>query len=250
MDPRGRLRLNIKKFVKKFQKLSRKSRITDLSKFIAEFCFLSNEHGPCAERHMKWYYDRTDGICKQFQYGGCEGNGNRFQSKEECDYRCGEVQGTFISRFLNKQVYQIFVSVDPCTMPKVVGPCNDVVKQFYYEPRTDTCEEFEYSGCVGNKNRFEDQSSCETKCRQRSRPSDVNETSPDVSTGVLPISPICLAELDVGSCNGAITAYYYDTLTKNCQAFIYSGCEGNANRFQTEEQCQRLCGRFRNQGIT
>lgn len=28
------------------------------------------------------------GRCGQFAYGGCEGNGNRFSSEEECEYVC------------------------------------------------------------------------------------------------------------------------------------------------------------------
>lgn len=136
-------------------------------------------------------------------------------------------------------------------MPKVVGPCNGFVKQFYYERRTDTCEEFEYSGCAGNKNRFQDRDSCEAKCRRRPEQPPSNETSTisPVPTQVLPTSQICLAPVDAGPCDGDVTAYYYDSSSKSCQAFIYGGCKGNANRFQTEEQCERLCGRFQGQGI-
>ena len=28
-----------------------------------------------------------------------------------------------------------------------------------------------------------------------------------------------------------------------------AGCEGNANRYETEEQCERQCGKFKNQDI-
>lgn len=34
----------------------------------------------------------------------------------------------------------------------------------------------------------------------------------------------------------------------NCQAFVYGGCEGNANRFESTEQCERHCGEFLGQG--
>lgn len=65
-----------------------------LSWIISEFCFLPDEHGPCSENQIKWFYDSRDGICKQFRYGGCQSNGNNYNTREECEYRCGEIQGT------------------------------------------------------------------------------------------------------------------------------------------------------------
>ncbi|XP_074105077.1 proteoglycan-like sulfated glycoprotein papilin isoform X3 [Cotesia typhae] len=203
--------------------------------FSPAMCFLPDEHGPCRDEQVKWFYDSRDGICKQFRYGGCASNGNKFESREECEYRCGEVQ-------------------DLCSMPKVVGPCSGSIIQFYYNHETDTCEEFEYSECGGNKNRFPDNASCESKCKRRRPPppppppvpeSQASTSRPD--SDILPNSPICLAPVDAGPCNSEITAYYYDPQTQACQAFIYGGCEGNANRFQSEEQCERLCGRFQGQ---
>lgn len=126
--------------------------------------------------------------------------------------------------------------------------------QFYYDHETDTCEEFEYSECGGNKNRFQDHESCESKCkRRRPPPPPPPVPEPQASTSIplseiVPNSPICLAPVDAGPCNSEITAYYYDPQSQACQAFIYGGCEGNANRFQSEEQCERLCGRFQGQG--
>lgn len=134
-------------------------------------------------------------------------------------------------------------------MPKIVGPCSGSVSQYYYDRKTDTCEEFEYSGCAGNRNRFQDRDSCESKCRRRPPPPVQSVTSaPQSPSEIVPSSAICSAPVDAGPCNNDITAYYYDSQTRSCQAFIYGGCEGNANRFQSEEQCERLCGRFQGQG--
>jgi hypothetical protein len=138
---------------------------------------------------------------------------------------------------------------DSCTLPKVIGPCSGFVKQFYYDHRSDSCYEFDYSGCEGNKNRFQDKESCERKCRQQ--PSAVTPSIPQVLTTVPPMepkSPICLVPVNYGDCDNSITAYYYDAEHQMCQAFVYGGCGGNANRFQTEEQCERLCGKFHGQG--
>lgn len=137
-------------------------------------------------------------------------------------------------------------------MPRVAGPCNESVPQFYYDRRADACYQFSYSGCQGNKNRFNDLRTCEQRCRKR-RPEPPTAaptpTAPPTRPAVqTPQLEACLETADPGPCYAQIPAYYYDRKNQACQAFIYGGCEGNANRFETEEQCQRLCGTFRNQG--
>ena len=34
---------------------------------------------------------------------------------------------------------------------------------------------------------------------------------------------------------------YFDNSEKRCMPFYYGGCEGNDNRFDTNEDCQRSC---------
>ena len=34
-----------------------------------------------------------EGYCQQFWFGGCDGNGNRFDSKEACEQRCVKSEG-------------------------------------------------------------------------------------------------------------------------------------------------------------
>ena len=36
----------------------------------------------------RYYFDSADGTCKQFYFGGCEGNDNNFRSLETCQSRC------------------------------------------------------------------------------------------------------------------------------------------------------------------
>lgn len=51
-------------------------------------CSHDRDIGPCRGRFRKWYYERRTRSCKEFTFGGCEGNGNRFSSKEECETVC------------------------------------------------------------------------------------------------------------------------------------------------------------------
>ena len=38
-----------------------------------------------------------------------------------------------------------------------------------------------------------------------------------------------------------VTRYYYDMRTSSCKAFVYSGCDGNANNFESLNDCESRC---------
>ena len=44
--------------------------------------------GPCKALFIKWYYNAALKTCMEFNYGGCGGNGNRYDSKESCEKSC------------------------------------------------------------------------------------------------------------------------------------------------------------------
>ncbi|BFZ04339.1 hypothetical protein BsWGS_07379 [Bradybaena similaris] len=51
----------------------------------------------------------------------------------------------------------------------------------------------------------------------------------------------CTLEPVEGNCKGHIERYYYDITAAKCQLFIYGGCQGNGNNFETVEACQATC---------
>ena len=44
-----------------------------------------------------------------------------------------------------------------------------------------------------------------------------------------------------GPCNEYLTRYFFNTKTKNCDAFVYGGCGGNENMFLTRKECIQQC---------
>ena len=44
--------------------------------------------GPCRAAHKRWTFDKKKEVCREFTYGGCLGNGNRFKSMAECEATC------------------------------------------------------------------------------------------------------------------------------------------------------------------
>uniref|UniRef100_UPI00398F02EA collagen alpha-1(XXVIII) chain-like n=1 Tax=Pristiophorus japonicus TaxID=55135 RepID=UPI00398F02EA len=57
--------------------------------------------------------------------------------------------------------------------------------------------------------------------------------------------PACDEPLDQGSCRNYVIKWYYDTAANSCAQFWYGGCEGNRNRFQTQDECQVKCLQFK-----
>ncbi|CAD6198174.1 unnamed protein product [Caenorhabditis auriculariae] len=52
---------------------------------------------------------------------------------------------------------------------------------------------------------------------------------------------ICQEEKAVGQCGGNFPRYWYSNETQRCERFIYTGCKGNRNQFETEEGCKQAC---------
>ncbi|XP_076643915.1 spondin-1 isoform X2 [Halictus rubicundus] len=55
---------------------------------------------------------------------------------------------------------------------------------------------------------------------------------------------ICSEPVKKGTCNGNILRAYFDKQAVRCRLFSYSGCNGNRNNFQTEQECMSVCGDF------
>ncbi|KAK3601365.1 hypothetical protein CHS0354_037680 [Potamilus streckersoni] len=45
-----------------------------------------------------------------------------------------------------------------------------------------------------------------------------------------------------GPCLAYIRSWYYNSLTRRCEQFVYGGCGGNDNNFQSRWQCYNACG--------
>ncbi|XP_042237860.1 papilin-like isoform X4 [Homarus americanus] len=198
--------------------------------FNTEYCFLKHQQGTCRDLQAYWHYASEDGVCKQFLYGGCEGNENRFSTRQECEGKCSEAQ-------------------DVCGLPMVVGPCNGSYKQYYYEVSTDECYEFDFGGCLGNKNRFDTVRLCQQRCKKNQAvlTTAYPDTYPEVDE--LVVEEPCKQPVDPGPCRAAIPSWYFDPEQERCIGFSYGGCEGNANRFQSVEFCERQCGKYRREDV-
>uniref|UniRef100_A0A131XQW5 Putative chymotrypsin inhibitor n=1 Tax=Hyalomma excavatum TaxID=257692 RepID=A0A131XQW5_9ACAR len=54
--------------------------------------------------------------------------------------------------------------------------------------------------------------------------------------------PLCSLPPVQGTCRGFFPSFYFDSSSGTCREFVYGGCKGNANRFESFQQCTRVCG--------
>ncbi|CAL1266760.1 unnamed protein product [Larinioides sclopetarius] len=178
-------------------------------KIPTEVCGLPKDSGPCRNFSVMWYFDVNYGSCSRFWYGGCDGNGNKFATTEECENTCVKPDGP-----------------EACLLPKTVGSCNEKIPLWYYDAGSESCESFTYGGCLGNNNRFVTKEACEQKC--------IN-LQPQVPVNV------CELSKDEGPCDKPTIQWYYNKENSRCEQFYYGGCKGNANRFETRRECEKSC---------
>ncbi|KAJ0070562.1 hypothetical protein NL108_016154 [Boleophthalmus pectinirostris] len=51
----------------------------------------------------------------------------------------------------------------------------------------------------------------------------------------------CQLSVDAGTCDEAHRRYYFNSATRRCQSFIFSGCGGNNNNFVSRRLCFKKC---------
>lgn len=56
-----------------------------------------------------------------------------------------------------------------------------------------------------------------------------------------PLHTFCAMKAEEGPCKAMIWSYYFNMYTHQCEQFVYGGCRGNENRFDTLEECRKTC---------
>lgn len=234
-------------------------------------CFKAPEVGNCQNYVARWYFDTKESRCRQFYWGGCGGNANNFADEQACLSRCErqlpppprqepprqeqprqeeprqeeprreeprqqdprreeprqeqpirEPPREQTERPQQQRPLEPFRS-EHCFLPTDQGECNEVVGKYYYNSEEGVCDVFAYGGCGGNQNNFRSLRECEDSCGQVQDPCELR--------------PL------YGRCDQNITKYYYDSRSSECVPFTYSGCGGNRNNFEDENECRRYCQR-------
>ncbi|XP_041354613.1 carboxypeptidase inhibitor SmCI-like [Gigantopelta aegis] len=149
----------------------------------------------------RWFFNPDSGVCEAFTNYGCSGVYSIFGKNE------------FVHESACKQKCI-------CTKPLDTGRGDQHITSFAFNEQDKRCEEFSYKGEGGNANRFATSEDCMDKC-------------------------LCGLEAQNGdgmmSCLAYFPTYVYNKNENLCKKFIYGGCGGNSNRFDTKEACSATC---------
>lgn len=55
----------------------------------------------------------------------------------------------------------------------------------------------------------------------------------------------CLQPSKIGMCRAAFPRFFFDATSGSCESFLYGGCGGNENNFETKKACQHSCSGLR-----
>uniref|UniRef100_A0A671X051 BPTI/Kunitz inhibitor domain-containing protein n=1 Tax=Sparus aurata TaxID=8175 RepID=A0A671X051_SPAAU len=171
-------------------------------------CLLRQDTGGCQEYTEMWSFDNDRGRCTRFWYSGCGGNKNRFVTKKDCE--------------------------KTSSLLKLPLTCQ-YRRPWFFDKDIGACSPFWYGGCGGNTNRFNTENECFRTCvficLQYKTMFCVSRLLPDA----------CFLQQDQGGCQNYTMVWFYDTKQNECSRFWYGGCDGNENRFTTQEECEHLC---------
>jgi hypothetical protein len=197
-------------------KVKARAAIIDSEDSDEDACNLGPEVGPCKARLSRFYYDSSTKKCTQFFYGGCNGNENNFNTTEECENKC-------VSNRTSKSI---------CELDVDSGPCEAFIERYHFDKNVGKCEKFIYGGCQGNANNFGTIDECQQTCANQT----IHLNGMKEENAI-----VCEQESETGPCKGLFRRYYYDVKAGTCQQFIYGGCDGNPNNFETYDSCQEFC---------
>uniref|UniRef100_A0A914I531 BPTI/Kunitz inhibitor domain-containing protein n=1 Tax=Globodera rostochiensis TaxID=31243 RepID=A0A914I531_GLORO len=168
----------------------------------------NNECGESGGR--RFYYDANTKRCQPFAYGGCAGNGNRFDSMAQCRQKCANFEPVQGNAGGGEEGHHMVLPVPKCSGG--VRAAVDAADAHVIECPGEKCPE-------GYK--------CEGKnCCPAAK------------------KIVCNIEYDTGryAFQGSHTPrYFYKKEVDNCLLFTYYGALGNGNNFENYNDCIKYC---------
>uniref|UniRef100_A0A673CKZ3 Serine peptidase inhibitor, Kunitz type 1 a n=1 Tax=Sphaeramia orbicularis TaxID=375764 RepID=A0A673CKZ3_9TELE len=183
-----------------------------------DHCMVPMKIGPCRGSFPRWHYNAASEKCEQFSFGGCRGNHNNYLTLEECANACYGTEKT--GRGLPIPTPPAEKCGAPCTADQFTCANQCCLDRTLECDSTPQCSD----------------GSDENNCEDLGRNFEILLQIPVDEQKVR-----CTEPPDTGNCRDSLSKWYYNPLQQDCSLFNYGGCLGNENRFNTKEQCMKVC---------
>lgn len=115
----------------------------------------------------------------------------------------------------------LFNGTEACKAAPDTGPCFGLLQRYFYNASSMSCELFQYGGCLGNQNNFENERECLQRCRTEA---------------------VCRLPMAAQPCTGHPPIWAFDSSVGLCVPYKGGFCQTNANKFYTKAECEEYCG--------
>ncbi|XP_051512248.1 amyloid-like protein 2 isoform X2 [Myxocyprinus asiaticus] len=108
------------------------------------------------------------------------------------------------------------------------------------EEEEDDGDEEDYHYVYEDEDEDKDSEEKDVKKKEKS---SVPESQDEEKT-LQEVEAVCSLEAETGPCRASMPRWHFDIQQRKCVRFIYGGCAGNRNNFDSEEYCMAVCRRL------
>ncbi|PIO29058.1 hypothetical protein AB205_0034210 [Aquarana catesbeiana] len=189
-------------------------------------CRLHPGPGPCSANITRYFYNTSSMACESFQYGGCIGNHNNFNTEQECIQTC-RTKGWYTLMWLQHSAI-----MNQLTYSGWSREAGEPLSGLYCHQIAYVCWRVFSSLPVLATGTGSDE-----------------EISPKLTKHLFwvladiqfSLVAACRIPIATGSCNTSETRWAFEENQSKCVTFQYGGCKGNSNHFYTEKECKDFC---------
>ncbi|XP_029923232.1 kunitz-type protease inhibitor 2 isoform X2 [Myripristis murdjan] len=185
--------------------------------------------GSCKAAFRKFYYEQESDSCRPFIYGGCEANGNNFDSLEDCEAACRSGKGSLLPNASASAPVKAARMLPAQKSPELVKEAED-------EGESKPADE---SAATTGAAPAEETATTNTAPAEETVSPAPRASRPEISAD--DFAERCEVAPKVGPCRASLMRWHYDSQTRTCRSFIYGGCQGNNNNYDSEESCMAAC---------
>ena len=141
-----------------------------------------------------------------------------------------------------------------CNQPPVRTnrKCRGMFPRYTYDMTSGTCQLMVYGGCGATDNLFVTKQDCMAACSNDNRPQvsrsiDVITFPEDIKDeNICHLPPITPGPL---GCMAFIKKWTFSVSEGKCVSYVYGGCRGTRNLFDSEEECVAQCPGHRGRSL-